>query len=84
MKGENAVQEAQLDTLATFENYMESCLRADWAADKRLLLDAAAMDSFDGQAVSPVLVRRTSAAPAPGRSFLMVRLTMSGTLPKVV
>lgn len=65
------MQEAQLDTLATFENYMESCLRADWAADKRLLLDAAAVDTFDGQAAFPVLVRRSSAAPASGIDILV-------------
>ena len=35
------VQEAQQDTIASFQAFMDECMEADWANDKRQLFDAA-------------------------------------------
>ncbi|KAK9915316.1 hypothetical protein WJX75_007541 [Coccomyxa subellipsoidea] len=40
-----AIQEAQRDTISAFEEYMDACMTADWAADKRALFDAALPDT---------------------------------------
>ncbi len=39
------LQEAQRDTISAFEEYMDACMTADWAADKRALFDAALPDT---------------------------------------
>jgi nuclear pore complex protein Nup93 len=38
-------QDAQRDTISAFEEYMDACMMADWATDKRSLFDAALPDA---------------------------------------
>jgi hypothetical protein len=65
-RGVRVAQEAQLDTLGAFDDYMEACLRADWAAEKRSLLDAVVLDSYASNGVSPVIATGSSLAVTPG------------------
>eukprot|EP00983_Pelagomonas_calceolata_P112859 1159929-Pelagomonas_calceolata.AAC.11 len=46
------MQEAQQDTVATFESYMDECMARDWAANKRQLFGLIAPHSGGGIASS--------------------------------
>ena len=72
------LQEAQRESVAAFESFMNACLVADWARDKRALFDAAMPDSAlpvpAGQlapggfepAYAPMPVRVPGAMPGAG------------------
>ena len=66
------MQEAQRDTISAFEEYMDACMTADWATDKRSLFDAAlpdaAMSGPAGQTAGSSLT--SSYAPAQFRAPL--------------
>ncbi len=40
------VQEAHWDTLAAFDQHMDACVKADWAMDKRSLLDSVLPEAY--------------------------------------
>jgi hypothetical protein len=67
------MQEAQRDTISAFEEYMDACMVADWAADKRALFDAALPDTAlagpAGQAAGASLASPYS--PAQARAPVM-------------
>eukprot|EP00198_Chlamydomonas_reinhardtii_P014412 XP_001703749.1 predicted protein [Chlamydomonas reinhardtii] len=48
-----AIQEAQQESVASFESYMESCMARDWAANKRQLFGLIAPNNLDNEDKAP-------------------------------
>mmetsp|Transcript_26955 Transcript_26955/g.58903 ORF Transcript_26955/g.58903 Transcript_26955/m.58903 type:complete len:850 (+) Transcript_26955:117-2666(+) len=66
-----AIQEAQQDTVSSFESYMEDCMARDWAANKKqlfgLIAPHSATPGFSAAVASPMLgITRPSASGLPG------------------
>lgn len=61
-----AIQEAQQDTVTSFEHFMEDCMSRDWAASKRQLFGLIAPHSGSVYATGPSAGGAASGGSRPG------------------